>query len=192
LQHNFINLFIGNEKMILPMMLTILTVGGLWAQEQAKPAKNKQLSKMNAVTEIQSYVHFHGAPTKGKILMVASSPTTSQQTGWPIGFWAAELTHPLRVFQEAGYEVELVSTEGGKLMMDTYSNPTDASGYSAHDVISLGYMQQPWFNEMLENTKKLTEVEAKNYDAIFLVGGQGPMYTYRGNKKLGKTLCRFL
>jgi len=173
------------------MMLTILTVGGLWAQEQAKPAKNKQLSKMNAVTEIQSYVHFHGAPTKGKILMVASSPTTSQQTGWPIGFWAAELTHPLRVFQEAGYEVELVSTEGGKLMMDTYSNPTDASGYSAHDVISLGYMQQPWFNEMLENTKKLTEVEAKNYDAIFLVGGQGPMYTYRGNKNLEKLFADF-
>jgi putative intracellular protease/amidase len=179
------------KKLILPMMLTILTVGGLWAQEQAKPAKNKQLSKMNAVTEIQSYVHFHGAPTKGKILMVASSPTTSQQTGWPIGFWAAELTHPLRVFQEAGYEVELVSTEGGKLMMDTYSNPTDASGYSAHDVISLGYMQQPWFNEMLENTKKLTEVEAKNYDAIFLVGGQGPMYTYRGNKNLEKLFADF-
>jgi hypothetical protein len=48
----------------------------------------------------------------------------------------------LRVFQEAGYEVELVSTEGGKLMMDGYSNPTDASGYSAHDIISLGYMQK--------------------------------------------------
>ncbi|MCP1381266.1 type 1 glutamine amidotransferase domain-containing protein [Runella salmonicolor] len=146
---------------------------------------------MSAITEIQSYVHFHGAPTKGKILMVASSPSISQQTGWPIGFWAAELTHPLRVFQEAGYEVELVSTEGGKLMMDTYSNPTDPSGYSAHDVISLGYMQQAWFNELLENTPKLTEVEAKDYVAIFLVGGQGPMYTYRGNKDLEKLFATF-
>lgn len=146
---------------------------------------------MSAITEVQSYVHFHGAPTKGKILMVASSPSISQQTGWPIGFWAAELTHPLRVFQEAGYEVELVSTEGGKLMMDTYSNPTDPSGYSAHDVISLGYMQQAWFNELLENTPKLTEVEVKDYVAIFLVGGQGPMYTYRGNKDLEKLFATF-
>ncbi len=146
---------------------------------------------MSAITEVQSYVHFHGAPTKGKILMVASSPATSTQTGWPIGFWAAELTHPLRVFQEAGYEVELVSTQGGNLMMDTYSNPTDASGYSAHDVISLGYMQQDWFNKMLENTKKLTEVDAKDYDAIFLVGGQGPMYTYRGNKDLEQLFAAF-
>ena len=69
--------------------------------------------------------------------MVVSSPSVSKQTGWPIGFWAAELTHPMRVFQEAGYEVELVSTSGGTLEMDVYSNPTNPSGYSAHDVIHL-------------------------------------------------------
>jgi putative intracellular protease/amidase len=141
--------------------------------------------------EKNSYVHFHGAPSKGKILMVASSPAVSTQTGWPIGFWAAELTHPLRVFQEAGYEVELVSTQGGKLMMDGYSNPTDASGYSAHDIISLGYLQKPEFNAMLENTRKLTEVNAGEYVAIFLVGGQGPMYTFRGNRELEKLFADF-
>lgn len=123
--------------------------------------------------------------------MVASSPAVSGQTGWPIGFWAAELTHPLRVFQEAGYEVELVSTEGGKLEMDGYSNPADASGYSAHDVISLGYMQQEWFNSMLGNTRKLSDVRPDGYAAIFLVGGQGPMYTFRGNKALEKLFTAF-
>ncbi|MBO6515714.1 MAG: type 1 glutamine amidotransferase domain-containing protein [Bacteroidia bacterium] len=143
------------------------------------------------VHETNAYVHAHGMPFKGKILMVASSPTVSEQTGWPIGFWAAELTHPLRVFQEAGYEVELVSTEGGKIMMDSYSNPTDASGYSAHDVISLGYMQTDWFNEMLENTKKLTEVNQDEYNAIFLVGGQGPMYTFKDNADLEKLFADF-
>ena len=143
------------------------------------------------VVETNTYVHVHGIPLKGKILMVASSPTVSKQTGWPIGFWAAELTHPLHVFQEAGYEVEIASTEGGKIEMDGYSNPTDASGYSAHDVISLGYMQLDWFNEVLENTKKLSEVNAHEYDAIFLVGGQGPMYTFRGNHDLEKLFANF-
>ncbi len=146
---------------------------------------------MSTLTEVNRYVHFHGAPTKGKILMVASSPAVSGQTGWPIGFWAAELTHPLRVFQEAGYEVELVSTAGGALMMDGYSNPTDASGYSAHDVISLGYMQLPWFNEMLANTRPLAEVHPEDYVAIFLVGGQGPMYTFRGNAELQRLFAGF-
>jgi putative intracellular protease/amidase len=154
------------------------------------------ISKINLIsktmiTEVNNYVHFHGATAKGKILMVASSPSVSKQTGWSIGFWAAELTHPLRIFQEAGYEVELVSTEGGKLEMDSYSNPTDASGYSAGDVISLGYLQQKSFHDMLANTKKLTEVEAKNYEAIFLVGGQAPMYTFRGNKDLEKLFAAF-
>ena len=143
------------------------------------------------IIEQQRYVHAHGMPIKGKILMVASSPTTSQQTGWPIGFWAAELTHPLHVFQEAGYEVTLASTEGGKIEMDGYSNPEDASGYSAHDVISLGYMQQDWFNEMLANTKKMTAIDADDYDAIFLVGGQAPMYTFKGNHDLEKLFANF-
>jgi putative intracellular protease/amidase len=115
----------------------------------------------------------------------------STQTGWPIGFWAAELTHPLRVFQEAGYEIELVSTAGGKLEMDGYSNPADASGYSAHDIISLGYMQTPDFNAMLQNTRKLTEVKHNDYVGIFLVGGQGPMYTFKGNVELQKLFVSF-
>jgi len=141
--------------------------------------------------EINSYVHTHGMAYKGKVLMVVSSPAVSEQTGWPIGFWAAELTHPLHTFQEAGYEVELASTEGGKVEMDGYSNPTDESGYSAHDVISLGYMQLDWFEQMLENTKKLTDVNVNDYDAIFLVGGQGPMYTFRGNRDLEKLFVDF-
>lgn len=152
---------------------------------------NQKGKDKTMVTEVNSYVHFHGAPTKGKILMVASSPSISKQTGWPIGFWVAELTHPLRVFQEAGYEVELVSTDGGKLEMDAYSNPNDPSGYSAHDVISLGYLQQKSFIDMISQTKKLTEVSANDYVAIFLVGGQGPMYTYRGNKELEKLFASF-
>ncbi len=150
-------------------------------------------SKTNTrmVKETQAYVHSHGMPYRGNILMVASSPSISGQTGWPIGFWAAELTHPLHVFQEAGYEVTLASTEGGKILMDSYSNPTDASGYSAQDVISLGYLQLEWFREMLENTVPISEVNPAGYDAIFLVGGQGPMYTFRGNSQLESLFADF-
>ena len=169
--------------------MCLFTLGSCHAQpSQNSKTENAMVAQ---VKEINSYVHAHGMPYKGKILMVASSPTVSKQTGWPIGFWAAELTHPLHVFQEAGYEVEMASTEGGKIVMDGYSNPTDASGYSAHDVISLGYMQLDWFNQMLENTKKLTEVNSADYDAIFLVGGQGPMYTFKGNQDLQQLFAGF-
>lgn len=115
---------------------------------------------MNAPIEKRSYVHPHGAPSRGTILMVASSPATSAQTGWPIGFWAAELTHP--------------------------------SWYAANDIITLGYLQKPEFISMLETTRKLTMVNQRYYDAIFLVGGQGPMYTFKGNADLQKLLVSFM
>ncbi len=143
------------------------------------------------IKEKITYVHFHGAPPKGKIIMVASSPAVSSQTGWPIGFWAAELTHPLHIFQSSGYEVELFSTDGGDLMMDSYSDPADESGYSAHDVITLGYLQKDSFRQMLKGTRKLSDASREDYDAIFLVGGQGPMYTFKGNRELEKLFVSF-
>ena len=143
------------------------------------------------IIEKQQYVHAHGMPTRGKILMVASSPAVSEQTGWPIGFWAAELTHPLHVFQEAGYEVTIASTEGGALQMDAYSNPLDESGYSAHDIVSLGYLQQASFQKSLENSPSFASVNPADFDAIFLVGGQGPMYTFKGNEALQQLFANF-
>jgi hypothetical protein len=42
----------------------------------------------------------HNAGNNGKVLMIASNPSVSKQTGWPIGVWYAELTHPYWVFSE--------------------------------------------------------------------------------------------
>lgn len=178
------------EKKIISGVLALIT-SITFCQSPSNTVNQKTGQMANSIKETKAYVHSHGMPTKGKILMVASSPTISKQTGWLIGFWAAELTHPLQVFQEAGYEVELVSTEGGKIEMDAYSDPTDESGYSAHDIISLGYLQLDWFKTMLESTKELSKVNQDDYEAIFLVGGQGPMYTYRGNKALENLFVGF-
>jgi putative intracellular protease/amidase len=133
----------------------------------------------------------HGTKTKGKILMLAANPSVSQQTQWPIGCWAAELTHPYWEFVQAGYEVEIVSPNGGKLEFDAYSDPRDASGYSAHDFVSLGFITSPITSKLIENTRKLSTVNPKDYKAIFLVGGQSPMYTFRGNKELEKFVVDF-
>ena len=60
----------------------------------------------------------HNAGNNGKVLMIASNPSVSKQTGWPIGVWYAELTHPYWVFSEAGYTVDIASLEGGELKFD--------------------------------------------------------------------------
>jgi hypothetical protein len=32
--------------------------------------------------------------SRPKILFVVANPRTATTTGWPVGFWASELTHP--------------------------------------------------------------------------------------------------
>ena len=119
--------------------------------------------------------------TPKRVLIVASNPAVSPQTGWPIGFWWAELTHPYWEFTEHGYEVAIASPDGGALTADGFSDPEDASGYSAHDLISLGFKRSPQHAALLENTTALADVDVDAFDAVFLVGGQGPMVTFRGN-----------
>jgi putative intracellular protease/amidase len=114
---------------------------------------------------------------KKKVLMIAANAGTSPTTGWPIGFWWAELTHPYWVFTEAGYEVDVVSPKGGDLQADGFSDPEDASGYSAHDLISLGFKKSATHSAMLKGTKSIADVSLDGYDAIFLAGGQSPMVT---------------
>lgn len=129
--------------------------------------------------------------TPKRILMVAASPMTSPTTGWPIGFWASEMSHPYLVFRGTGYEVELASPEGGRLKMDGYSDPRDESGYSADDVISMGFIHTPKLLALLESTRKLEEVNPGEYDAVFVIGGQAPMFQFRENETLQKLLVAF-
>ncbi len=66
-----------------------------------------------------------------RVAIVIANPATSSTTGWPVGFWWSELTHPFYAFHEAGYEVEIFSPDGGRCAADGLSDPRDASGYSA-------------------------------------------------------------
>ena len=126
-----------------------------------------------------------------RILMVVSSPTISTTTGWPVGFWAAELTHAYKLFTEKGYDVTIASPKGGKVEVDSLSDPRDSSGYSKEDVISLQYLQDKKFNTFLENTKKISDLAEDDFDAIVVVGGQGPMFTFKTETGLQETFLDF-
>jgi putative intracellular protease/amidase len=112
-----------------------------------------------------------------KILIIAANAATSPITGWPIGFWWAELVHPYWEFVEAGYTVDIVSPKGGDLQGDGYSDPEDASGYSAADILSLGFKHSATHAALLQGTRSISDVNATDYDAIFICGGQSPMVT---------------
>lgn len=122
-------------------------------------------------------------PDKRKrVVLLASNSAVSEQTGWPIGYWWAELTHPYWEFVEHGYEVDVASPEGGTLEGDKWSDPRDESGYSADDLISLGFLNSPEHVNLVAETKALPDVRVGEYDALLAIGGQGPMYTFYGNE----------
>jgi len=92
---------------------------------------------------------------------------------------------------EAGYQVEIRSPDGGALQADGYSDPEDASGYSAHDILSLGFKTSPTHAALLANTTSIADVDPGAYDALFVTGGQSPMITYRGNAAVQRLVASF-
>lgn len=133
----------------------------------------------------------HNAGNNGKILMIASNPSVSKQTSWPIGAWYAEVSHPYWVFSEAGYTVDIASLDGGEVKFDGFSDPEDASRYAAFDYISLGFKKDENKMAMMKNTLRLSTVNPDDYKAIFVCGGQGPMYTFYNNAEIQKFVVDF-
>jgi putative intracellular protease/amidase len=126
-----------------------------------------------------------------RVATLASNPAVSEQTGWPIGFWWAELTHPYWALSERGYQVEVFSPSGGPLAGDSWSDPRDDSGYSAHDLISLGFINSPEHLRKVEESRPLDEISVGEHDAVFLVGGQAPMYTFVDDERVHALIVSF-
>lgn len=126
-----------------------------------------------------------------RILMVVSNSAVSSTTGWPVGFWAAELIHAYKLFRENGYDVTIASPKGGRVEVDALSDPRDPSGYSKDDTISLGYLNDKKFTSLLDNTTKVSNLSSNDFDAIVVVGGQGPMFTFRDETGLQNAFLEF-
>jgi putative intracellular protease/amidase len=126
-----------------------------------------------------------------RIAIVIANPATSTTTGWPVGFWWSELTHPYLAFHEAGYEVEIFSPEGGKCEADAMSDPRDPSGYSASDLISMGFLSTPSLTALVGDTRPASEINVARFDALVVAGGQAPMFTFEKATALHKKFVEF-
>ena len=123
-----------------------------------------------------------GAP--GDILIIVANEIPHPTLGFPLGFWAAELTHPYAELAAHGHSITIASLQGGKVTVDGYSDPRHESGYSAHDFISLGFLTSPKYAPLLDTTAPLADIDPANHAAIIVAGGQAPMFTFRENTAL--------
>jgi putative intracellular protease/amidase len=106
-----------------------------------------------------------------KILMVLTSHSELGDTGKKTGFWLEEFASPYYVFKDAGADITLASPKGGQPPLDPNS---DAPG--AQTEATKRFKADEDATAQLADTDVLSEVDAKDYDAVFYPGGHGPLW----------------
>jgi len=106
-----------------------------------------------------------------KVLIVLTSHDQLGNTGRKTGFWLEELAAPYYVFRQAEADITLASPKGGQPPLDPKSNQpefqTDNTRRFEKDAAAMS---------ALANTVRLSEINYKDFDAVFFPGGHGPLW----------------
>ena len=106
-----------------------------------------------------------------KVLVVLTSHDQLGNTGRKTGFWLEELAAPYYVFRQAEADITLASPKGGQPPLDPKSNQpefqTDNTRRFEKDAAAM---------RALANTVRLSEINYKDFDAVFFPGGHGPLW----------------
>ena len=111
-----------------------------------------------------------------KILNVLTSHDQLGDTGKKTGFWLEELAAPYYVLKDAGAAITLASPKGGQPPLDPKSDqPEHQTGLTKR------FRTDTAAQAELANTKRLADVSADDFDAVFYPGGHGPMWDMPDN-----------
>ena len=130
-------------------------------------------------------------PAPKRVVFVVSNEVNPGPAGFAIGYYLTELAHPYWAFQQRGYTMDIASPNGGRAVHDAMSDPEGGRFGPPQDFLSIGFKHSPKVKPLLENTKKLSDVKVADYDAIFVIGGLGPMVTFTDNTELHKLFASF-
>ena len=122
-----------------------------------------------------------------RILMIVTSHKELENTNSTTGLWIGEFTDPYYEFIDKDYQVTLASPKGGNPPIDPMSeltkNITGSNRRFQGDHVA---------QEALNNTLKLNEISAHDYDAVFFPGGHGPLFDLATNELSGQLIINFL
>lgn len=99
------------------------------------------------------------------VLVIVTNAAKIGPNGRSTGYFFPEIAHPFEVFDAAGVAVEYASPKGGPVFED---------GYDERDPAQLAFRQSSSIRR-LGHSRKLSEIDVLDYDAIFFPGGLGPM-----------------
>jgi putative intracellular protease/amidase len=120
------------------------------------------------------------------VLMILTSHDTLGTTGDKTGFWLEEFAAPYYAFVDAGVNVTLASPKGGQPPLDPKSDQPDAQTDDTRRFRDDDEAQQ-----RLATTKKLDDIDAADFDAVFVPGGHGPMWDLATDHTTAALLAEF-
>lgn len=113
-----------------------------------------------------------------KILVVLTNTTRYHGTNDATGLWLSEATEFVDEVTKAGFQVDYVSPQGGFVPLDPrsmkYTSDRDLQIYESKD------FQQ----RALTNSLKPSDIDPKNYQAIYYTGGHGVMWDFPDSNDL--------
>ncbi|WP_027953295.1 type 1 glutamine amidotransferase domain-containing protein [Halobacillus kuroshimensis] len=115
--------------------------------------------------------------SKNILMVVTNHDTITEEQS--TGLWLSEFGEAYNEFNKHGYHITVASPNGGGIPID----PNSVSDDEPQEILDT--------KPHLENTTPLVDVEADDYDAIFLPGGHGTMFDFPDNEKLQKLLRGF-
>jgi putative intracellular protease/amidase len=116
--------------------------------------------------------------------------TLEDGTRHPTGFWAEELTAPMRVFRDAGVDVTIATPGGVAPTVDEASLTAEAAGGEAQAAELRGELDE--LADQLASPAALEEVSPDDYDGVFVPGGHGPMEDLAQSEQLGRLVLTML
>lgn len=129
-----------------------------------------------------------------KALIVTSSQSTLDyrdkkgriKRGKATGVHASELTEPYDVFEKAGLSITIASIKGGRIPLDPFSIRPLIRTEADKRLISSVY-----FLDQIQKSKAVMDVNASDYDLIFISGGYAAAYDLEQSKELADLVSEF-
>lgn len=114
---------------------------------------------------------------KENVLFVTSNQHTYGNSNINASNHFAEIVLAYDVFVKNGFSVDFISPKGGAIPI----------GYiSTSDSVQKKYLYDNEFMSVLKNTKKPSEIDSKNYKAIYYSGGGAAMFGIAENSEINK------
>ncbi len=106
-----------------------------------------------------------------KVLFVVTSHDKLGNTGEKTGFWTEEFAAPYYALADKGVIIDIATPLGGQPPIDPKSEDPSAATEDTKR-----YDNDAVLLDKMKNTKKLSEVNQADYDAVFYPGGHGPLW----------------